>query len=147
MGRKRKSTWHKTDQSYRRASMPVWFDDAAWGICRWCNRKILKDTGEVNSRRRWHPDCLHEYLIITDARYAKRQVKKRDKGICVDCGIKCRLRYEWQMDHIVALADIPDKDLKWWKLENLCSRCVKCHQIKSSAENLARRLKKRFKAG
>jgi 5-methylcytosine-specific restriction endonuclease McrA len=50
-------------------------------------------------------------------------------------------------DHIVALADIPDKDLKWWKLENLCSRCVKCHQIKSSAENLARRLKKRFKAG
>jgi hypothetical protein len=81
MGRKRKSTWHKTDQSYRRASMPVWFDDAAWGICRWCNRKILKDTGEVNSRRRWHPDCLHEYLIITDARYAKRQVKKRDKGI------------------------------------------------------------------
>jgi len=43
--------------------------------------------------------CLHEYLIITNHRYAKWQVKKRDHGICKDCGVKCKLRSEWDLDH------------------------------------------------
>ena len=118
--------------------MPSWFKTTEWGRCRWCNLPILKDDGTINKRRRWHPDCIHDYLIITDHRYAKRQVKKRDKGVCAHCGKKCRYRWEWDCDHIVPLRDIPSRDLKYWMLDALETLCRDCHHAKSLKENIKR---------
>jgi len=99
----------------------------------------LKDSGEVNTRRLWHPECLEPYFLLTRPAHAKRAVKKRDKGICADCGIKCSKKSEWDLDHIVPLKDIPNRDLKWWGMENLCCRCTSCHKRKTAQENTNRR--------
>lgn len=144
MARKRRKTKRKQKkQAHRIAPMPSWFEETPWGTCRWCNCPILKEDGTENKRRRWHPDCLHEYLIITDARYAKRQVKKRDKGVCRGCGKKCRLRSEWQLDHIVPLKDRLNNDLSWFSLSNMQTLCIQCHLNKTVRENLIRKKRKK----
>lgn len=136
--RKRKKSYKRRSQSHRVAPMPLWFQETPWGCCRWCNKTIFKDDGVTeNKRRRWHPDCLHDYLIITDHRYAKRQVKKRDKGICASCGTYCRYRDEWNLDHEKPLIDAKG-DLSFWRIENLQTLCVKCHSGKTVAENIER---------
>ena len=135
--RKRKNSLPRADQSHRKAPMPAWFHDAPWGTCRWCNKFITKEDGELNTRRRWHPECLHDYLIITRSNYAKRQVKKRDKAICASCKIKCRLRSEWNCDHIKPLIDA-NGDIEFWKLGNMQTLCVKCHAEKTLQENILR---------
>jgi 5-methylcytosine-specific restriction endonuclease McrA len=141
--RKTRKTKQWAPQLHRVAPMPLWFTTTPYGHCRWCNLPIYQDDGTtLNMRRRWHPDCLHDYLIITRSNYAKRQVKKRDKGVCAVCKVKCRLRHEWECDHVVALADRPDNELKWWKLENLSCLCIDCHAKKSIQENANRRKRK-----
>ena len=32
------------------------------------------------------PECLHEWLVRSDATYARRKVFERDHGICAECG-------------------------------------------------------------
>lgn len=123
---------------HRLPPMPSWFMDAPWGTCRWCNKTIYKDDGITeNKRRRWHPECVHKYLIISDHRYAKRQVKKRDKAICASCGAFCRYRYEWNCDHIKPLIDA-GKDISFWEIDNLQTLCIKCHNKKTLQENFER---------
>jgi hypothetical protein len=125
----------KYKQIYRNPPMPAWFYNAPWGTCRWCNKPILKEDGTINTRRRWHPTgCLHDYLIIADHKYAKRQVKKRDKGICASCGKYCHYRHEWQLDHIRPLIEAKG-DLSFWRMGNLATRCNTCHFLKSAQEN------------
>lgn len=136
--RKRKAKRHRSKPNHRLAPMPLWFTGTAWGTCRWCNKTIYKEDGMTeNKRRRWHPGCTHEYLIITDHRYAKRQVKKRDKGICAGCGAYCRYRNEWNLDHIRPLIDA-NGDISFFNLENMQTLCLKCHKAKTLQENITR---------
>ena len=124
---------------HRLYPLPEWFNKTSWGTCRWCNKPILDDNGVINTKRRWHKDCSNQYLLVTKSSFAKRQVKKRDKGVCVCCKKKCRLRSEWDVDHIVALSDRPDNNPKWWSLENMATKCVECHNKKTVEENANRR--------
>ena len=140
MPRRKKRKYRKYPQKHRLAPMPKWFNDTPWGTCRWCNKDIFNDFGKVNSRRRWHKDCVHEYLIITDPKYAKRQVKKRDKGVCAKCKKKFTLKSEWQCDHKKPLIEAKG-DINYWMLGNLQTLCNGCHSIKTAAENSARRKK------
>jgi len=132
------------------------FSDAPRGTCRWCGEAILylegPKQGEVNLRRRWHPDCVEVYNA-TDPREARRRVRKRDRGRCADCALDTyplrrkirgmgrgatrelrRLGFKprkslWELDHIVPLIDGGSHDL-----ENLQTLCTPCHVKKTSEE-------------
>jgi 5-methylcytosine-specific restriction endonuclease McrA len=138
---RRKKKAKRQIQSYRKPPMPAWFNTTPAGICRWCNTPIFNDKGEINLRRRWHKDCLHPYFLLTRQSYAKREIKKRDKGVCCDCGKKCRYRSEWDLDHEKPLIDAHG-DISYWQLGNLRTRCKKCHLDKTLKENEDRRLRK-----
>lgn len=127
----------KSTQAYRNPPMPLWFMTSARGTCRWCNKPIYNELGIVNYRRRWHKECLHPYFLITDHRYAKREVKKRDKAVCAICKTKCSLRSEWQLDHIKPLIDAKG-DISFWQLQNLQTLCNNCHHKKTAKENAFR---------
>ncbi len=51
-------------------------------LCRWCGN-------EVSGRRRTFcsDECVHEHKIRSQPGYAKREIEKRDKGICCICGL------------------------------------------------------------
>lgn len=122
--------------------MPDWFKTTPYGTCRWCNKCIYKPkTRQINKRRRWHPECQNEFWTVTDHRYAKREVKKRDKGICSDCGKYCHYRWEWQCDHIKPLVEA-NGDINFWKIENLSTKCVACHKKKTKQEYAKRKKRK-----
>jgi 5-methylcytosine-specific restriction endonuclease McrA len=136
--------YRKSRHKHRNPPLPRHMNKTPWGVCRWCAEPIHKADGTVNKRRRWHPSCLHEYLIIVDHRYAKRQVKKRDKGICATCGKYCHYRWEWECDHVIPLIDAPRRR-RYWSLDNLQTLCVKCHDKKTTRENKARKKLRRKK--
>lgn len=51
-------------------------------LCRWCGTEVVKP------RICWCSDgCVHEYRIRSHSGYARSQVRKRDKGICSECGL------------------------------------------------------------
>lgn len=126
-------------EKHRNPPMPPWFKDCPWGVCRWCGKLIWNEKG-VNKRRHWHAECLPSYWIVADHKYAKAQVKKRDKGICALCGTLCVYRHEWQLDHIVPLIDA-NGNIKYWELGNLQTLCNKCHGLKTALENSQRKAK------
>lgn len=133
--------FRRSNRKHRNAPLPRHMNRTPWGVCRWCTKPIYKEDGKtINKRRRWHPACSHEYYIIVDHKYAKRQVKKRDKGICAACGKYCHYRWEWECDHIVALIDAPRKR-EFWSLSNLQTLCNKCHDKKTKKENKERKKK------
>jgi 5-methylcytosine-specific restriction endonuclease McrA len=144
--KKRKHNWgtaRKKRAAHREPPLPSCFSPAEGGRCRWCCEPILKPDGTVNKRRLWHPqgthDCLHQYFIVSRPSYAKRQVKKRDKGVCVDCKKQFVYRNEWQVDHVIPLADVPERHIRFWQLGNLETRCNGCHSKKTVIENAKRR--------
>lgn len=57
------------------------------GKCRWCG----EDVKRLDSKRRTFccDECVHQFLIRSDAGYARKEVYKRDKGICQICGLDC----------------------------------------------------------
>jgi 5-methylcytosine-specific restriction endonuclease McrA len=147
---------------HRRPRIP--HTDAPRGICRWCGKAIFHDeetpkAGEVNLRRRWHPDCVDEYNA-SDPREARRLVRRRDRGICRECqldtnrlkretkgrgrarklrelGFKAR-RSLWELDHILPLIDGGGHGL-----DNLQTLCVPCHEEKTAREAMARAERRR----
>lgn len=130
------------NQEHRKPLLPDSVFSAPWGHCRWCSKPIYKEDGiTINPRRHWHKDCVHEYLIITDSKYAKRQVKKRDKGICAKCGKFCRYRNEWDCDHIKPLID-SHGNIEYFGLSNLQTLCCDCHLLKTAQENSIRKTHK-----
>ena len=134
------------------------YSDAPRGTCRWCGETILygpgSKQGQVDRRRRWHPQCVDEYNA-TDPRELRRRVRTRDRGVCRACGLdtlalkrkvkgrgraaKLRAlgfplrRSLWELDHIVPLIDGGTHDTS-----NLQTLCVPCHRKKSGEENSAR---------
>ena len=57
----------------------------------------------------------------------RRQVFARDDWRCVECGRAGRL----ECDHVVPL----DRGGAPWDLENLATRCRRCHILKTAGEN------------
>jgi 5-methylcytosine-specific restriction endonuclease McrA len=146
---------------HRRPEIP--FSDAPRGVCRWCGDAILQEDGpkrgERNLRRRWHPACLLAWEQ-SDPREARRRVRRRDRGICADCGLDtyatrrqlrgrgstARLRERgfkprkslWELDHIVPLIDGGSHDMA-----NLQTLCTPCHKRKTAREASHRRERER----
>ncbi len=53
-------------------------------LCRWCG------TETKPPRRTFCGDeCVHEWLLRTRTGYLRDAVKRRDHGICTDCGCDC----------------------------------------------------------
>ena len=57
-------------------------------ICRWCGKLVPA------GRSKWcGQDCVEAYLIRKSPSYARKQVYRRDRGICRQCGLNAgRLR-------------------------------------------------------
>jgi 5-methylcytosine-specific restriction enzyme A len=111
-------------------------------ICRWCRGPVTPP------RRTFCGDaCVHEWKIRSSPWYVRREVKKRDKGICRLCGLNvvkahrewtrakpavadraARRRWRadrprWEADHIVPVADGGGE----CGLENYRLLCRPCH--------------------
>jgi 5-methylcytosine-specific restriction endonuclease McrA len=117
-------------------------DAAGAPVCRWCR-------GPVAPPRRTFcgEACVHEWKIRSSPWYVRREVKKRDKGICRLCGLNVvkahrewtrakppvtdraarkRWRAErprWEADHIVPVADGGGE----CGLDNYRLLCRPCH--------------------
>jgi hypothetical protein len=57
-------------------------DETGRALCRWCEKPVPK-----GRRTFCGEDCVHEWNIRTDPAYARRQVHKRDHGVCSVCHI------------------------------------------------------------
>ena len=111
-------------------------------ICRWCRGPVARP------RRTFCSDpCVHEWKIRSSPWYVRREVKKRDKGICRLCGwnvIKAHREWtkakppaanrvarrawraerpRWEADHIIPVADGGGE----CGLENYRLLCRPCH--------------------
>jgi 5-methylcytosine-specific restriction endonuclease McrA len=111
-------------------------------VCRWCRGPVARP------RRTFCGDaCVHEWKIRSSPWYVRREVKKRDKGICQLCGtnvVKAHrawtrakppagdraarkawraARPRWEADHIVPVADGGGE----CGLENYRLLCRPCH--------------------
>jgi 5-methylcytosine-specific restriction endonuclease McrA len=117
-------------------------DAAGEPICRWCH-------GPVKPPRRTFcgDPCVHEWRLRSSPSYVRREVKKRDKGICRLCGFNVRAaerawrqakppgtdrkarkawraaRPRWEADHIVPVADGGGE----CGLDNYRLLCRTCH--------------------
>ena len=111
-------------------------------ICRWCRTPVKPP------RRTFCSDaCVHEWKIRSSPWYVRREVKKRDKGICRLCGLNVvkahregtrtkppasdraarkvwrAARPRWEADHIVPVADGGGE----CGLDNYRLLCRPCH--------------------
>ncbi len=82
MRRKRKRLPSEPSPTARKIRLPYPKDRDGNPLCRWCR-------GVVRAPRlSWCSDkCVTEYRERYDARYQKRLVRKRDRGICQLCGL------------------------------------------------------------
>jgi 5-methylcytosine-specific restriction protein A len=122
-------------------------------VCRWCHGPVARP------RRTFCGDaCVHEWKIRSSPWYVRRQVKKRDKGVCQVCGVNVvkahrewtrarpsvgdraarrKWRTEeprWEADHIVPVADGGGE----CGLENYRLLCRSCHVSVTSRWRVAR---------
>jgi 5-methylcytosine-specific restriction endonuclease McrA len=116
---------------------------AGVAVCRWCRGPVAPP------RRTFCGDaCVHEWKIRSSPWYVRREVKKRDKGVCRLCGVNVvkahrewtrarppaddrparkRWRAErprWEADHIVPVADGGGE----CGLDNYRLLCRACHR-------------------
>jgi len=142
------------------------FSDAPRGQCRLCVEPIEYDAagpkaGQIDRRRRWHPDCVDTYNE-SDPSEARRRVRKRDRGRCSACKVdtyavrreirrigRGRVRetrkrgYKpgrsfWELDHIVPLIDGGGHGD-----DNLQTLCTPCHVRKTAVEARERAARRR----
>ena len=115
--------------------------------------------GDLNRRRRWHPECLDEYTA-SDPGEMRRVMRKRDRGRCALCrldtnalrrelkgrgrarklrerGFKARQSL-WEVDHIVPLIDGGGHEAN-----NLQTLCTPCHKAKTAEEARSRAMQSR----
>ncbi len=140
------------------------FTDAPRGQCRWCGEAILYDSsskkGQLDRRRRWHPECVDAYNE-SDPSEARKRIRRRDRGRCGECELDTyKIRREmrkigrgrareirkrgfkpgksfWELDHIVPLIDGGGHED-----DNLQTLCTPCHTRKT-AEEARRRAERR----
>ncbi len=130
------------------------------GICRWCG-------GECSGRRKtWcSRKCVNAYALRSDPRAVRRALRKRDKGVCAECGLdtialKRQLKgcVEVQRAILYPYGFIRPKDIKrsLWDaahivgvaegggccdLDNYRTLCVPCHR-KETNKDITVRAKK-----
>ena len=88
----------KPDSQIRRPPTDVIFDrhlPRVNGKCRWCGEPVDEKTWFGGKRLLWHAVCHLEFMIIIRPEMARREVEKRDHGICVDCGEDFTERYRF----------------------------------------------------
>ena len=137
----------RVSQIRRRAVSPDnWgkpdLNEAGEPICRWCRGRVTKP------RRTFCSDaCVHEWRIRSSPSYVRKEVKKRDRGVCQGCGFDVRAaerawrlqkppatdrvarkawraaRPRWEADHIVPVADGGGE----CGLDNYRLLCRTCH--------------------
>lgn len=129
-------------------------------LCRYCGTEVLPP------RRTFCSDkCVHEWKIRSSPKYARACVRKRDKGICQQCGLNCtKLAQEirqlprdqrlkraaelnipkhrigkslWDMDHVLSVAEGGGL----CSIMGLLTLCIWCHKKKTA--ELMKRLKKK----
>jgi 5-methylcytosine-specific restriction enzyme A len=130
----------------RGASYPARKDADGNRLCRWCG-------GRVSPPRRTfcRQKCVDEFLAATDWNVIRRNVEKRDRGVCAACGCDTaklnrvlahafgwkRAAFEkllgfkpgqsyWEADHVVEVVRGGTDDLS-----NLQSLCCPCHKAKT----------------
>lgn len=54
------------------------------GFCIWCGEKVAPPRRTYCSK-----ECVHEWYLRTSQSYVRTLVKRRDGGICADCGRDC----------------------------------------------------------
>lgn len=124
-------------------------------LCRRCSNPVPK------KRRNWcSEECVHQHRLTSDPGYLRRQVFKRDRGVCSACGLDTEaLRQElramdymrrreamkrlgipshrehgpWDADHIVPVVEGGGE----CGLDNIRTLCCPCH--KRATTELARR--------
>lgn len=108
-------------------------------LCRQCSTEVAPP------RRTFCSDsCIHEWKIRTQPVYARKQVFKRDRGVCALCRYdSAASSFVWEMDHIVPVVEGGGS----CGLENLRTLCVPCHRAVTA--ELKRRLaeSRRVKSG
>jgi 5-methylcytosine-specific restriction endonuclease McrA len=122
-------------------------DAAGHPICRWCGTLVQPP------RRTFCGDgCVHEWKLRSNPGYVRRQVWKRDAGVCRICGFDVRKaerawkrerppggdraarrrwrasRPTWAADHILPVADGGGE----CGLENYRLLCTPCHAAVTS---------------
>jgi HNH endonuclease len=125
----------------RRSRKPPLFSRGR-GICRWCGEKIFTKTKKLDSRRKFHAECLSDYKIMAVSVHRRKAVFERDKGICAKCGKDCSADWlSWEADHIIPLYSIPrplkKEDRKFWELGNLQTLCAAPCHIEKTAQDTA----------
>ena len=56
-------------------------DELGRPLCRFCSSVVLPPRRTFCSK-----ECVHEWSVRSSSSYARRHVKKRDKGVCAGCG-------------------------------------------------------------
>lgn len=65
----------------RKIRLPYPKDEAGRPLCRWCRAPVRAP------RRSWCSDgCVRAYRELWDSAYQRREVLKRDRGVCALCG-------------------------------------------------------------
>lgn len=100
------------------------------GVCTWCGIVVKKP------KRHWcSKECVEKYNL-TQPNELKKLVKKRDKTICALCGLKCRVKGNWDLDHKVPIIEGGHP----FDMDNLRTLCEECH--KKETKELRSRLVK-----
>lgn len=77
-------------------------------------------------RRSWFSkECVYNYSMEHDGGFARREVQKRDKGVCANCGKKDCM---WEADHIIEVV----RGGAPLGLANLQTLCLACHKAKTA---------------
>jgi 5-methylcytosine-specific restriction endonuclease McrA len=128
-------------------------NEAGDPVCRWCRTPVRPP------RRTFCGDaCVHEWRVRSSPSYVRKQVMKRDRGVCALCGFDVRQaernwrrqkpaspdraarrawraqRPRWEADHIVPVADGGGE----CGLDNYRLLCRTCHVLITSTWRRAR---------
>ncbi len=81
------------------------------GECTWCGKKVS------GRRQTWcSDDCVHQYKLRNDVGYAGRAVRKRDHGVCANCGLDSEQALEqlrWLNKELLAKEPQPPGLYRW----------------------------------